>query len=103
MADQNIETPPPPQTEDLPLPVAEDVSRWFAATGVNGTCPLCGNTTWTIVSEGDRVATAQTAVGKTGSVLPFYLRLLAVICTRCAFVRQHAYNSFQQWLSKNPR
>lgn len=92
------------EEKDIPFPDASKIQEWQNECGARLECPICGNPQWTVIGDLDAVAGIQLMLDPRGNATQKHLRLLFLICTRCAFVRQHAVNAFQTWLlQKGPK
>jgi hypothetical protein len=88
-----------PDSLPIPMPLASDVFAFFSERKVKHDCPICGNGRWNLFTvEPDKVGTVVLVLEMNGGTFNHHLRLLTLICTNCAFVRQHLLNTFLEWL-----
>ena len=83
---------------------AEDIERWWAATGARSECASCGRDEWQVFVGTDFGSVGIPTVHWLGNLsLNQHVRLLGMMCGHCAFVRFYHLNAFIEWLEQNPR
>lgn len=81
-----------------------DVSRYFASLEANGGCPICGNLHWQLAPSGEGRHFTIPRIDNKGAVMSgdTYLPVVALVCSKCWFVRTHAALPIVKWLKENP-
>lgn len=95
-----------PLNEGLSMPTEvlitiSQLSAFFTASGVSTKCMQCGAEDWVLVEPPRSMIWAISAFHTDGSVvLPTpSIPVVALCCSKCANLRQHALKPIQQWLN----
>ena len=80
-----------------------DITEFLTAAGVDGNCPACKNTSWSVVhgkenSGVKRYPAISLASSERGIFDGFYLPVIFCVCKRCAFMRPHSLSAILDWI-----
>jgi hypothetical protein len=85
------------------LPTIDQLSNFFTANGVTTRCTQCGAEDWVLVEAPQSAAWSISAARVDGTVVMAApsIPLVALCCSKCANLRQHALRPIQHWINAN--
>ncbi len=83
---------------------SKDLTRFFSSVNASEVCPVCGNTSWSVILAPEREVFTVISLPESGNMLQSRanIPLIAIACNQCYFVRFHAAIPLTEWLEQNP-
>ena len=78
----------------------EEVSQFMAARADHYACPICGNPTWLGMTDGTGRTAGIPWISPQGGLETNLVRVLAMFCAKCGFVRSHELSVFKRYLKE---
>lgn len=87
--------------ENIPTYRPDDVGRFFNEKKIGTECPCCKQSLWTLFSGDDVSGLAQDILHPDHRPQRKHVWLLSIVCTNCGYLRQHALQTFLDWLKED--